>query len=241
MRVQVPPSALEDHEEDGETGRPFFLMNMPDRHKPQLLSQREVYCIRVAAMFATGQRDDSMKIVERGIRREKIPVRMFAELFVHLSLLLGFPAMLDGLGRLRDLAQPDKSPAALPKEREADLLRRGRKYFRKIYGKATERLLANLGELHVIVPTIILRDAYGRIIGRPGLKLRERELVNVVVLMIQQLDRQLYSHIRGALRIGVAPKSLRSVIILAARTTGSDRHPALEMLTSLTSSKNPAR
>ncbi len=165
---------------------------------------------------------------------------MFSELFLHLSLLLGFPTMLEGLTTLRAVAT---KPTATSVKTESVVLvmKRGKDVLKRIYGSALNQLLANLGSLHDDVPEMIVRDVYGRIISRRGLSLREREIVNVTVLSIQQLDQQLYSHIRGALALHVSKKSLRTVISLAARIAHADPGISLNLLSSLAESRKSIR
>jgi len=170
--------------------------------------------------------------MERALLNGRVHERMFSELFLHLSLLLGFPTMLEGLATLRKIA--GKSRTVQERVQSAQLVaRRGKKVLRRIYGKTFDRLLINLKFLHDIVPAVIVRDVYGRIVARPGMSLQEREIVNVVVLSIQRLDQQLYSHLRGALRIGVSGKTLRSAILTGARIANTDATSALKLLTTL--------
>jgi len=55
---------------------------------------------------------------------------------------------------------------------------------------------------------------------RRGLTLRERELITVTVLSLQHLDRQLYSHLRGLLRLGLRPAEVRTVFTVIERSSG---------------------
>ena len=208
-------------------------MKTTTRRKPGSLGIGEHYCVLVASLFAVGKRDEAAVLVEHGLEKDFIPERLFRELYLHLSLLLGFPSMLDGLSRLRDVSGHPSGVRPTARERDGDVVRRGNKTLRRIYGKATDRLLANLASLHEIVPSVVVRDAYGRIISRRGMSLREREIVNVVVLSIQKLDRQLYSHLRGALRVGVPPRGLRQAINLGSRAARTSQDTALKMLSSL--------
>jgi 4-carboxymuconolactone decarboxylase len=216
-------------------------MKTSQPRKPGSLTTREYYAVLIAALFAAGRRDEAAALVERGLQKDLIPERFVRELFLHLSLLLGFPSMLDGLSRLRDVSDRTVTGRATRREQEGDVVRRGNKTLRRIYGKATDRLLANLATLHEIVPSVIVRDAYGRIISRPGMSLREREIVNVVVLSIQKLDRQLYSHLRGALRVGVQPRALKECITLGTRAVRSSQDTALNLLSSLLAAGRPRR
>ncbi|HEX9615329.1 MAG TPA: carboxymuconolactone decarboxylase family protein, partial [Bacteroidota bacterium] len=47
-----------------------------------------------------------------------------------------------------------------------------------------------------------------------------REIVNVVVLSLQGLERQLLSHLRGALRTGISIEELREILTLAGKQSG---------------------
>ncbi|MBI5464604.1 MAG: carboxymuconolactone decarboxylase family protein [Ignavibacteriales bacterium] len=64
-----------------------------------------------------------------------------------------------------------------------------------------------------------MKDTYGKVFARPGLELAERELLNVIVLANQKLERQLYSHIRGALRCGLNPAQLLYALDLSEKIT----------------------
>ena len=62
----------------------------------------------------------------------------------------------------------------------------------------------------------ILADGYGKVLARPALSIRERELIVVAVLAAMKLPLQLESHIRGALRVGASKREV-------AAMTGSGR------------------
>ncbi len=61
---------------------------------------------------------------------------------------------------------------------------------------------------------------YGRILSRPGLTLRERELCVIAVLAGQNVAPQLSSHLRGAMRAGATAEAVRHAVLLAMTTTG---------------------
>jgi 4-carboxymuconolactone decarboxylase len=58
----------------------------------------------------------------------------------------------------------------------------------------------------------ILEQGYGEILCRPGLSLRERELLAVAVLGALDLPMQQESHLRGAGRCGVGKAELRAFL-----------------------------
>jgi len=208
--------------------------------RPKSLSNREWYSVLIASHLTTGNRKLVLTVIQEGIGREKLPELLFSELFLHLSLLLGYPTMLDCFQMLRTIAPNSVIPSS-KQENASVIVTRGRNSLRRVYGEALPRLLVNLRSLHPIAPEMIVRDAYGRIISRAGLSLREREIVNVVVLSIQGLYGQLYSHLRGALREGVSSKTLRDTINSAARIAGTDLRQSLMLLSSLAGPRRKLR
>ena len=48
----------------------------------------------------------------------------------------------------------------------------------------------------------MVQEGYGKVLGRSGLSLVERELCIVALLAVLDVPKQLYSHLRGALNVG---------------------------------------
>ena len=59
---------------------------------------------------------------------------------------------------------------------------------------------------------LMVETGYGTVLARPGLDPAVRELCLVAVLTVQARDRQLYSHLRGALRTGAAPQWVETAL-----------------------------
>ena len=71
-----------------------------------------------------------------------------------------------------------------------------------MYGGQYEKLRANIAALHPDMERWMVREGYGKVLGRPGLDLATRELCIVALLAPQDAGPQLYSHLRGALNAG---------------------------------------
>ncbi len=141
--------------------------------------------------------------------------------------------MLEGLTILRAVTGiSDSTEGATLNDKI--ISRRGILTLKRVYGRSYDRLLDNLKSLHDELPGLIVRNVYGQIVSRPGLALKEREIVNVAVLTIQKLNQQLYSHIRGALRLGVSAETVEGVIRLAARISHVPPASALSILAGIT-------
>jgi alkylhydroperoxidase/carboxymuconolactone decarboxylase family protein YurZ len=204
----------------------------------RLLSERERLCILLPALYALGKRENARRLMHRAVTARKLPTSFFAELFLHLSLLIGFPNMLDGLESLAQVRVRSARRLCAEHRTRRRLRESGMKVLRTIYGNQTEKLLGSLARLHADLPRMIVEDVYGRIIARAGMTIAERELVNVTVLTIQGLNRQLYSHLRGALRVGVSPEVLRTLLGILRLYFRVRVGEAERLLQRLTASKN---
>ncbi len=201
------------------------------------LTTRQKYAVLVSILYAVGKRNEAFMFIKRSLSETKLSRKFFSELFLHLSLLLGFPTMLDGLKRLSELGISHRQNKSAQRDRVA-LRPVGLKALARVYGNQTDRLLSELQELHPEVAGLIVENAYGKIISRKGLTLQERELINVVVLTIQRLERQLYSHIRGAMRVGLKARTLEMVLRETNELAHVNVDTPLKILAQLTSKAN---
>jgi 4-carboxymuconolactone decarboxylase len=193
-----------------------------------VLSRRIRILVTISILYALRKRVKARMIVQRVLAREELPPAFFAELFIHLSLFLGYPTMLDGL---ESIAEVSRGPVRRTlKTSGSSAHKQGRRILKRIYGPQTPKLLHHLDTLYPGLGHRITQDAYGLIMNRGGLSLQERELVNVVVLFCHGLQRQLYSHLRGAIRVGVSRNILRSVVLEAAEISGKSPRRTLGIL-----------
>ena len=182
----------------------------------------------MAARIALGQRKHVRELAEQSVRGRIVTAHTLSELFIHLSLFLGYPAMLDGLELVATLSKGHKKiPLRNSLERDEAT---GRRILGKIYGAPTQKLLKSLEQLHPGLGRRITREAYGNIMKRRGLTLAEREVINVVVLFLHRFDKQMYSHLRGSLRVGVRPGDLRAIICHTASLGSRSPRTALRFL-----------
>jgi 4-carboxymuconolactone decarboxylase len=75
-----------------------------------------------------------------------------------------------------------------------------------------ERLRVNIRALHPELDEWMIIEGYGKVLSRPGLDLPRRELCIVAACAASQQDRQLHSHLHGAINVGVAPEVLTTTI-----------------------------
>ena len=125
-----------------------------------------------------------------------------------LILHAGFPAALEGTAAIARVW-----PGRARRTREGGIvqwLARGERRCRQVYGASYPRLVANVRALNPDLAVMMLEQGYGRVLSRPGLSARVRELVAVTVLAAGGWERQLVSHLLGAARLGASRSEIRS-------------------------------
>ena len=126
--------------------------------------------------------------------------RQVEEVLLQSYLFLGFPASLNGMGLWRRLAGPAPSaPLELDCPKWAN---RGLEVCRAVYVDQYDTLREAVRALHPDLEQWILVEGYGKVLARPGLALTTRELCIVAILAVLGAQKQLYSHLRGALNVG---------------------------------------
>lgn len=80
-----------------------------------------------------------------------------------------------------------------------------------VYGDHYEKLRRNIRELHPALDEWMIVDGYGKVLSRPGVDLRTRELCVVAACAVAGQQRQLHSHLLGALNAGSSVAELTAV------------------------------
>lgn len=141
------------------------------------------------------------------------------ELVLQSYLFVGFPRALNAA---REWRRASGRPApALDEDASASQVAawraRGVATCAAVYGDMYARLRANVRELHPALDLWMIVDGYGKVLGRPGLDLRRRELCIVAVCAVLEQDRQLHAHLHGALNAGATPAEVDAVLAIVAR------------------------
>ncbi|HKJ01519.1 MAG TPA: carboxymuconolactone decarboxylase family protein [Longimicrobiales bacterium] len=123
------------------------------------------------------------------------------EALLQSYLFLGYPAALNAFARWRALSG---RPASAETDPPGSWAERGEAVCREVYAGQYEGLRANVGALHADMERWMVVEGYGKVLGRPGLPLDTRELCIVALLAVQDVPRQLYSHLRGSLNVGAS-------------------------------------
>ena len=186
--------------------------------------------IRLAALIAAKGEAEVRDGFARAARI--VPVEWIDELVVQSYLFSGFPRALNAAREWRRVA-----PRPAPRIDEADDVThvsewrdRGILTCKAVYGNMYEKLRVNVRELHPALDAAMLVEGYGKILGRPGLDLPRRELCIVAACAATGQDRQLHSHLHGALNVGVPIGVVQGAIDSLADVIGEERTRGIRLL-----------
>lgn len=167
---------------------------------------------RAFAAAVAGERAETERALRAAFRAGLEKETAF-EAFRMVHLFAGFPRNLTALEALHAAVPKDtrRRPPRRERVREGNPAA-GRAAFGRIYGAQADAVRETLTALDPAVARWIAVHAYGRVLSRPGLRLRERELLAVAALAASRQEKQLASHARGAVRCGARPAEVRAAI-----------------------------
>ena len=152
------------------------------------------------------------------------------EYLLQTYLFAGYPRTIDAFFTWQKWAAEHGGRGALVQEPDdpAGWRERGEALCRVIYTGTYEALQARLVRLHPALAAWTLVEGYGKVLSRPGPDAARRELAALGVLIVLGAERQLESHLKGALHAGVE----RDVLEAAVRSVAArwDREAVVEPL-----------
>ncbi len=89
---------------------------------------------------------------------------------------------------------------------------RGEETCETVYGEFYEKLRGNIRALSPALDEWMIVEGYGKVLSREGLDLGRRELCIVAACAAAEQDRQLHSHLHGALNAGVPDDVVRAAL-----------------------------
>jgi 4-carboxymuconolactone decarboxylase len=177
--------------------------------------------VRLSAHVAGGSEQD-MREALRDAREAQTPAVWVEELILQSYLFCGFPRALNAAREWRrafdhkergrdggELLEGTgrgwrRSEEGRVQERGGDsFLAAGEATCARVYGRFYERLRENIVALHPELDRWMIVEGYGKVLSRPGLDLGRRELCIIAACAAAGQDRQLHSHLHGAVNVGV--------------------------------------
>ena len=162
------------------------------------------HLVRIAGAIA-GSPEGQVRTVMSDALEEVDPLSV-EEIILQSYLFAGFPRALNAMRAWRTVSE--RSPSTPEGEASADDLEawreRGEETCRIVYGESYEKLRRNIRALHPALDEWMIVDGYGKVLSRPGVDLKTRELCVVAACAVSGQQRQLHSHFHGALNAGAA-------------------------------------
>jgi 4-carboxymuconolactone decarboxylase len=186
-------------------------MTTPAARRSKLLvfDEQTRHLVRLAAIIAAGD-EPSMRA---GLTEatDAVSPTWIEELILQSYLFCGFPRSLNAMRAWRRLTGRPAPGEAEPTD-AGEWRRRGEATCRRVYGAMYDRLRVNIRALHPDLDEWMIVEGYGKVLSRPGLDLARRELCIIAACAASAQDRQLHSHLHGALNVGVAPNVVTEAI-----------------------------
>jgi 4-carboxymuconolactone decarboxylase len=183
--------------------------------------------VRVAAVVAAGSEPEVRESLSGAVG--VVPHHWIEELLLQTYLFAGFPRALNAFREWRRLT-PSPANAEAPAPDVATWTMRGIATCKRVYGSMYDRLRGNIEALHPALDSWMIVEGYGKVLSRPGLDLPRRELCIVAACVASGQERQLHSHLHGALNVGVSASAVREALDAVASVVDSRRIDAARLL-----------
>lgn len=186
------------------------------------LDAETVALIRLSGVIATGtepQMRDALVRAATECRPEWVE-----EVVLQSYLFAGFPRALNAAREWRRISGR-RAPATDEGEEfgnAAQWRAEGEKTCATVYGPFYERLRHNIRELHPALDAWMIVEGYGKVLSRAALDLKRRELCIVSACATARQDRQLHSHLHGAIHAGASPAEVAAALDSIADLLGAD-------------------
>lgn len=195
-----------------------------------VLGDEERALVTLAAVIAAGSEADIRTELTRA--RENARPEWLEEVILQSYLFAGFPRTLNAA---REWRRVSGRPAPVSDEGERlDLANewrtRGEETCAIVYGPFYDRLRVNIRGLHPALDAWMIVEGYGKVLSRPALDLARRELCIVAACAASRQDRQLHSHLHGALHAGASAAAITDTLAAVSKLVSPDEaahHKAL--------------
>lgn len=173
--------------------------------------------------------------ITRG-RDSGVTAEMFYEIVLQSYLFLGFPRMLNAaetLDRVFPATHNGMKLAQIDSTESAEWFDRGVKLCREVYADKYESLMDRVAAMAPEVFRWMIIEGYGKVLSRPVVDIVSRELSIVAFLMMENREKQLQSHIMGALNVGAPVSLIRTVVEDIGSSSGKGYETSMNVLTRL--------
>lgn len=166
---------------------------------------------RISALVALRDESALRKELRKTIR-SGVAIAVVREAILQCYLFAGYAAVINAFIALNEIAPANRE---FLRERQGSLKKwkaRGTKLCQKIYSSQYEKLFHNMKRLHPDLAEWMIWEGYGKVLARPFLSPRVRELLIVGMTAVLNVERQFHSHIKGAINVGATSSEVKAVL-----------------------------
>lgn len=177
--------------------------------------------VQISAAIAAADEATTRRIMERAVGCADASA--VDEVILQSYLFAGLPRTLNAARTWRmvsGIAAPAMDPLA-ELHNAGEWIALGETTCRLVYGESYENLRENIRMLHPALDAWMIADGYGKVLSRPGLDLRTRELCIVAACAASGQQRQLHSHFHGALNAGASLNAVRETLAALSDMIGA--------------------
>lgn len=159
---------------------------------------------------ASSMKFDQMAGIFDELKHHQVDPSRIYESLMQLYLFNGFPCAIESLKLFKE-----HFSGFIPSYEEYNVNlfeKRGSINCKQVYASNFDKLQINISNLSPDLAEWMIIEGYGKVMGRPGLSMQERELLNVAMLCTNFAEHQLYSHIKGSFNTGSNYDTIREVI-----------------------------
>ncbi|MFZ1320121.1 MAG: carboxymuconolactone decarboxylase family protein [Ignavibacteria bacterium] len=190
---------------------------------------------KLASLIAADDLKGTEKFVIRIKKSNNIEPEKIYETILQAHLFCGFPAAIESL-KIFNTHFSDYKPK-ISKYNTSLFRILGIRNCKLIYKNNFKKLISNITELSLDLKDWMLTDGYGKVMGRKGLNLSEREFINVSVLCTRYYENQLHSHIKGCINLGCNPEDIKNMLSGLTESAGKlNVNKALKLLKTISKS-----
>lgn len=198
------------------------------------------HLVRMAAAIAGASEGATREVMESAAGA--VDPAMADEVILQSYLFAGFPRALNAARTWRAVS----GAAAPPSDPTADVrhgdqwVEQGEQTCRTVYGESYEMLRQNIRQLHPALDAWMITDGYGKVLSRAGLDLKTRELCIVAACAAGGQQRQLHSHLHGALNSGASTEEVEGTLDALGDLVGPENLARYRgLLSHVTSRRHP--
>ncbi|AXG59093.1 hypothetical protein SLCG_7938 [Streptomyces lincolnensis] len=215
--------ALEDIAPD--LGRFVVEFAYGDVHARPGLDVRQRQLVTIGALAAAGDTAPQLRFHIGAALHVGLDAAQVVEALIHLVPFTGFPRTLNALAAARTVFE-ERGVRVEPVEVEpgGDRYARGEDKLREVDGEHGIEVIESLNDVAPDLGRYIVEFAFGDVYSRPGLDLRQRQLVTLGGLIaLGDTAPQQKVHFNAALRVGLSPRQVIETVIQAVPYTGFPR------------------